>query len=179
MVEENGELYTINFCKDCYNLRQGERKGPAVSTRQWRLLVADKRSNGRLATVHTVSSTGSWRFTRPRQSTYAKILLKGAFVAVSLGEEWLNESPLEDLALLHIRKEHATAKHDGAESDQGGSERTTDRLLMKSDGLNPWMMSEAEGELPPGEAGGRSAQEPRAAGVAEEDWLPEADHRAS
>ena len=34
MVGDNGELYTINICKDCYNPRLGGWKEPAVNNRQ-------------------------------------------------------------------------------------------------------------------------------------------------
>ena len=51
--------------------------------------------------------------------------------------------------------------------------------LTRSEELNPWMMAEAECDLLQGEAGGQSAQEHRAAGVAEEHRLLAADHRAS
>ena len=50
MVEDNRDLHTINFCESCYNLRQGERKEPIVNGREWRLVVAEKRARGKLAT---------------------------------------------------------------------------------------------------------------------------------
>ena len=47
MVEENGEVYTRNFCEGCYNLLQDERKEPRVNGKQWKRLVGMKRSRGK------------------------------------------------------------------------------------------------------------------------------------
>ena len=42
--------------------------------------------------------------------------------AMSLGQEWLDEtSPVEGALFVAGEHEHAFAKHNGAESDQGGS----------------------------------------------------------
>ena len=50
-VEDDGELQTINLCKDCYNSRQGETMEPVRRTNnQWKLPVAEKRSRGKLST---------------------------------------------------------------------------------------------------------------------------------
>ena len=49
MVEDSGELHTRNCCRDCYNPRQSERKEPVVNNRLRELLVAAKRSRGKLA----------------------------------------------------------------------------------------------------------------------------------
>ena len=40
LVEDDGEPHTIN----CYNVRQSERKEPAVNNRMWKMLVAEKRA---------------------------------------------------------------------------------------------------------------------------------------
>ena len=37
VVEDDGEVLTVNLCTDAIILRQGERKEPAVSNRHWRL----------------------------------------------------------------------------------------------------------------------------------------------
>ena len=47
MVEDSGELHTINFCRDI--LRQSGRKEPVVNSRHWKLPVAESRSRGKLA----------------------------------------------------------------------------------------------------------------------------------
>ena len=47
MVED---LHSINFCESCLHLRQGERKERIVNGREWRLIVAEKRARGKLAT---------------------------------------------------------------------------------------------------------------------------------
>ena len=34
MVEDDGAPHTMHLCRDCYNLRQGERKEPAIHSRE-------------------------------------------------------------------------------------------------------------------------------------------------
>ena len=81
MVEEGDKLHTINFCRSCCSLRQGERKEPIVNGREWRHTVANKRSRDKLATSFGAhASTRSWRFT--------KNLLQDSVVAMSLNKEW-------------------------------------------------------------------------------------------
>ena len=46
IVEDDGEPHTINLCPNCYNLTQEERKEPAMSGRQWKIL-ADKNSEAK------------------------------------------------------------------------------------------------------------------------------------
>ena len=48
MVEDNSELHTIISCRNCFNLRQGKRKA-AANNRMWKMLIAEKRSRGKLA----------------------------------------------------------------------------------------------------------------------------------
>ena len=48
MVKDHGE-HKIDVCKHCHNLRHGEKKEPIVNSRLWKLLVAEKRSRGKLA----------------------------------------------------------------------------------------------------------------------------------
>ena len=50
MVEDNGTLQTINFCKVCQNLRERSRKEPAFSNEKPNTPVAEKRSRGKLST---------------------------------------------------------------------------------------------------------------------------------
>ena len=54
-----------------YNLRQDEMKEPKVNSEQWKRLVGEKRSRGKLAaglhSTHWASSTRSWRCTRARR----------------------------------------------------------------------------------------------------------------
>ena len=42
MMEDEGELHTINFLKNCYNLRQDEMEEPAISHKQWVCLFGDE-----------------------------------------------------------------------------------------------------------------------------------------
>ena len=49
MVEESGELCTISLCRNFSAQRREERNEPAVNQRQWRRLVGEQRSRGKLA----------------------------------------------------------------------------------------------------------------------------------
>ena len=49
MVEDDGRLDTINLCMIWYNLREEERKEPAVSGKRWRIIVGEKSSRGKLS----------------------------------------------------------------------------------------------------------------------------------
>ena len=48
MVEDDGEPHIMNLRLTCLGLRQGERKEPARSGKQWKILVSNKRSGGKL-----------------------------------------------------------------------------------------------------------------------------------
>ena len=50
IVAENGERHTLNLCESCYNLREDEKKEPKVNGEQWKTIVNEKRSRGKLAT---------------------------------------------------------------------------------------------------------------------------------
>ena len=107
MVVDNSELHTINICRDGYNLGQGERKQPAVNTRQWRFLVTEKRSRGKLATGCRAHGYDRkiMEIHAARKVYYAKNLLKDAVVAVSLNKEWREMSPFkEELTLLQKKR---------------------------------------------------------------------------
>ena len=54
-VEDNGELHTMHIGRDCYNLRQGERKEPVGNGRHWKLVVDETRSRGKLVCLRTRS----------------------------------------------------------------------------------------------------------------------------
>ena len=49
VVEDDGAPRTIHLCRDCYNLRQGERKEPAKHDKHWKILIAGKRSRDKLS----------------------------------------------------------------------------------------------------------------------------------
>ena len=49
MVSDKGKLHTVDFRRDCHNLRRNERKQPVVDSRFGKLQVAEKRSRGKLA----------------------------------------------------------------------------------------------------------------------------------
>ena len=114
VVEDNGELRTMNSCRDCYTLRQGERKEPVVNNRTLKLLVAEKRSRGKLA-----SGPGTRGLEQKILEINAKNLLKEAVVAVSLGKEWRNKSPHKK-ALAWLQKKRN--RHDGVGGRLVGAE---------------------------------------------------------
>ena len=93
-MKDNGELYMMNVCKDCYCLRQRERKEPVVNGRQWKRRVRLKRWQGKLA-----AGLGALGFEHEIMDVYAgkeicaKNMLKDAAVAVSLAKGWPIESP--------------------------------------------------------------------------------------
>ena len=49
MVEDGGAPHTINVCTNCYNVKQNRRKEPMTSNKQWKLVVAEKRSRDKLS----------------------------------------------------------------------------------------------------------------------------------
>ena len=93
-VEDNGEQHTMNFCKDCYSLREGERKEPAINNKRWKRLVVEMRSRGMLATgLGARSLENKIMEIYAATKVYAKNLLKEVSEVMSLGKEWLNETP--------------------------------------------------------------------------------------
>ena len=95
MVGDDGELHKINLCCDCYNLRQGERKEPAVNGRQWALPVAESR--GKLATgLGAHGFEHKIREFYAAKQIYAKIMWKEAVAAVSPNKEWPDVSPCKN-----------------------------------------------------------------------------------
>ena len=49
MLEEDGKPHTMSLCRDCYNLRQAERKEPVVSCQRWRIMIGEKSSRSKLS----------------------------------------------------------------------------------------------------------------------------------
>ena len=104
MVEENCELYTINYCEVCYNLRQDERKESGVKGKQWKRLVGAKRSPGKLAVgPSAIGFEHRIMNIHARKKIYAKNLQKEPAAAMSQGKEWVNESPHEE-GLASLRR---------------------------------------------------------------------------
>ena len=84
MVEDDGELHTINLFKDRYNLRQDERKGQAMSNKQWKLPVAEKRSRGKSTGLGARVFEQKIMEICAAKNIYAKNLLKEAEEATGL-----------------------------------------------------------------------------------------------
>ena len=49
MVEDDGAPYTTILCNDCYNLGEGERQEPTTSNKQWKIMLAERRSPGKVS----------------------------------------------------------------------------------------------------------------------------------
>ena len=49
LVEDNGKPHTINFCRNCYNLRLTERDESKVTNARWKSMIEQKASRGRLS----------------------------------------------------------------------------------------------------------------------------------
>ena len=120
-VEDDGEPHATNLCKDCYIVRQSEREEPAANNRTWTILVAEKRSRGKLAVC-----LGARGLEQQILDIYAdekidaQSLLKDATEAVGLTKEWPETSTYkEEFALLRKSKAWA-AEQDGATRDQSG-----------------------------------------------------------
>ena len=97
-VEDDGELHTMNLLTDLYNVRPSGSKELAVNNRMWKMLVADKRSRGKLA-----AGQCSRGLEQKIMEIHAakKIYAKDATEAVSLGKERPETSPSkEEFAVL-------------------------------------------------------------------------------
>ena len=66
MVEDDG-AHMINFCTDCFNLTQGERKEPVMNNKQWKAPVAERRSRGKWWAGYTASKNKMWVAHSPPQ----------------------------------------------------------------------------------------------------------------
>ena len=102
VVGDDGEPHKVNFCMNCFHLRQEERKKPAVISKRWRITVGEKCSRGKLS-----ACLGSKGFDNKMwecyaaQKVYAKSLLNEAARALQLEKSWPEESPYsEEQALL-------------------------------------------------------------------------------
>ena len=137
MVEESGELYTINLCEDCCNLRQDKRNEPRVNGKQCTRPVVTKRPRGKLAVG--LSAMGVKRRILEiyaGEKINATNLLNEIAAAMCLGKEWLNESPRkEELALLRREQEYAIGRRNNAKTTEA---RLTDdeSKLIRNNKLN-------------------------------------------
>ena len=114
MVEDHGE-HKINVCKNCHNLRHGERKEPIVNSRLWKLLVAEKRSRGKLAAgLGGRGLEQKIMNIEAAKKIYAKNLLKDSEEVTGLGQSVAGGVAIQEGGLF------AGEEDDGAESDQGG-----------------------------------------------------------
>ena len=75
MVEDDGAPHTIIFCTKCNNLRQDERKEPVVSNKRWKIVVAEKRSRGKLSAGLDTRGFESriWEWLRGRRGVCEKL----------------------------------------------------------------------------------------------------------
>ena len=138
MVEDSGELHTISFYKDCYNLRPDERKDLVVSSRYRKLLVIEKRSRGKLAACLCARGLEQKIMEiHAAKKIYAKNLLKEAAEAIGLGKEWLEVSPYkEELPLCLERRNMQLPDMLVRKAVKAG--RAGDwSVLVKSDELSP------------------------------------------
>ena len=94
IVEEDGEPDTINVCKDCFCLRQAERKEPEVTGKRKMIIFFEKSSRGKLSACLGAKGIES-------KMSKTKSLLSEAATALQLGKSWPEESPFrEEFALL-------------------------------------------------------------------------------
>ena len=101
-MEDDGEPRTINLCMNCYSSRQEESMEPAVSCRQWKIIVSDKSSRGKLsACLRARGFEQKMRECSAANEMFANSSMESAATALKLGKRWTEESPYkEELALL-------------------------------------------------------------------------------
>ena len=139
----NGKPHTMNFCEDCNNLRQAERKEPRVSGKRWRITVGAKSSLGANyppAWGQTDSKTRCGNAALPIKMHAKNLLSEAATAFQQPGRSWPEESPCrEELVLLrergglHLaRTTVRQAMKAGEENDEGGGWSE----FLKSKGVN-------------------------------------------
>ena len=96
MVEENGELFAMNLCKDT----RVERSVPKLNSWPWRRPDGENMLQGRLALRFGFLGLNHKTMEIYAEKVYAKNLLEVAAAALSGAQDYLNESPHMKLALF-------------------------------------------------------------------------------
>ena len=106
MVEDDGAPHTIR-----YNLRQGERKEPAIHNRQWKILVAGKKSRGTVSAGVCTRGVENqiWECYATRKM-FARSS-EDAATALKLGKRWTRGVARQELALLRESKSVHLPRH--------------------------------------------------------------------